>query len=364
MTKEELQRYSRHILLPEIGIHGQQTLAHARVLIVGIGGLGSPAALYLAAAGVGTLGLIDPDTVDRSNLQRQVLYGESNVGTSKVESAATRLRDLNPLVEVEIFSERLTKENALEIISQYDVVLDGTDNFETRYLVNDACVLTRTPNVFASIDQFSGQLSIFGSSSGPCYRCMYPEPPAAGTVLSCGEAGVLGVLPGVMGMLQATECLKLLLSIGEPLVGRILRYDALSMSFTEIKLKRDPSCPACGKEPSIRSLQDVDYLAYCAVEESVPEVTSNEFESSPHRWFLLDVREAEEYAADNLGGVLIPLGELADRLNELPLDREILVHCKSGVRSRKAVRILHQAGFINSRSLQGGIEAVRRAALP
>lgn len=358
LSNLERHRYSRHLLLPEVGAAGQQRLSRSRVLIVGLGGLGSPLAIYLAAAGVGHLGLVDDDVVDSSNLHRQPLHGTSDLGRPKLESGIDRLRDLNPYINVTPHHARLTSENALELIKQYDVVADGTDNFPTRYLVNDASVLLGVPNVHASVFRFEGQVSVFGAPGGPCYRCLYPEPPPPGLVPSCAEGGVLGVLPGTVGTLQATEVLKLLLGIGEPLVGRLLMYDALSAGFETLEVPRNPDCPLCGLSPSIRTL--VDYDAFCGL-EAVPEISVAELSarlgSKPPR--LLDVRDPEERAADSLGGAFIPLGQLAGRLEELDRSEELVVYCRSGVRSGQAVRLLLEQGFTGPRNLAGGLLAWR-----
>lgn len=355
----ERHRYSRHLLLPEVGTAGQQRLSESRVLIVGLGGLGSPLAIYLAAAGVGHLGLVDDDVVDASNLHRQPLHGTSDLGRQKSDSAIDRLKDLNPHIRITAHPARLTSENALGLIEQYDVVADGTDNFPTRYLVNDASVLLSVPNVHASVFRFEGQVSVFGAPGGPCYRCLYPEPPPPGLIPSCAEGGVLGVLPGTVGTLQATEVLKLLLGIGEPLVGRLLMYDALSASFEELEVRRNLDCPICGDLPSIRSL--VDYDAFCGLgavpEISVAELSTKLEESAPPR--LLDVREPEERETDSLGGAFIPLGQLAGRLDELDPGEELVVYCRSGVRSGQAVRLLLEQGFAHPRNLSGGIVAWR-----
>jgi molybdopterin/thiamine biosynthesis adenylyltransferase/rhodanese-related sulfurtransferase/molybdopterin converting factor small subunit len=369
LTHDEIQRYSRHLILPEVGMDGQRRLKAGRVLCIGAGGLGSPAALYLAAAGVGTIGVVDFDAVDASNLQRQILHGTPDVGRSKLQSARDRLTALNPEVHVETFETRLTSANALELFRDYDVILDGTDNFATRYLVNDACVLLRKPNAYGSIFRFEGQASVFATVGGPCYRCLYPEPPPPGLVPSCAEGGVLGVLPGVVGTIQATEAIKLILGAGTTLVGRLLLYDAWTMRFRELKLRRDPSCPVCGDHPTIKQL--IDYEEFCGVRPaaaqapgvSVPETTVEELKvrlDARTPLYLLDVREPHEYQISRIGGsTLIPLGQLAARLGELPAaseGREIIVHCKSGARSAKAVALLKEHG-IEARNLNGGILA-------
>ncbi len=370
LTPNELRRYQRHLTLPEVGVEGQKMLKAASVLLVGAGGLGSPLALYLAAAGVGRLGLVDFDVVDETNLQRQVLYGTKDVGRPKLASARDRLLDLNPYVQLDLHEIRLTSDNALALLADYDLAADGTDNFPTRYLVNDASVLTGTPNVYASIFQFEGQVSVFGLPEGPCYRCLYPEPPPPGLVPSCAEGGVLGILPGFVGTLQATEVIKLLLGVGEPLVGRLLLIDALSTTFRTLKVRKNPECPICGAHPTVTEL--IDYEAFCGLpangaapsaEQAVPEVTVHDLKA--HRDlgetpFVLDVRKPFEAEIASLGAdQLIPVEELADRLGEVQArrDQEIVVHCRSGVRSARAVRLLHEAGFTHAVNLQGGILA-------
>jgi adenylyltransferase/sulfurtransferase len=369
LSHEELRRYSRHLILPEVGLEGQKKLKNASVLLVGAGGLGSPLAMYLAAAGVGRLGLVDFDVVDESNLQRQLLHGTGDVGRAKLDSARDRIEDLNPHVQVDLHEVRLSSENALDIIRDYDIVADGTDNFPTRYLVNDACVLTGTPNVYASIFRFEGQVSVFATQDGPCYRCLYDEPPPPGLVPSCAEGGVLGVLPGTVGTLQATEVIKLICGIGEPLVGRLLLFDALSMRFRTLKLRKNPDCPVCGEHPTVTEL--IDYEAFCGIpqgngaapaEEAVPEMTVRELKAHLDAGtapFVLDVRKPYEYDIANLGAPLIPLDELPERLGELEANRSspLVVHCRSGVRSAKAVRLLKEAGFRNPINLKGGILA-------
>lgn len=365
LDRDELLRYSRHLILPEVGVEGQRRLKAARVLLVGAGGLGSPLALYLAAAGVGTLGLIDHDVVDVTNLQRQVLHGTSDIGRSKLASAADRMREINPHVKLELHETRLTSANALEILRDYDLVADGTDNFPTRYLVNDACVLLGIPNVYGSIFRFEGQVSVFATADGPCYRCLFREPPPPGLVPSCAEGGVLGVLPGLIGTLQATEVVKLILGVGEPLVGRLLLVDTLGPSFRTLKLRRDPTCPACGT----RELQElIDYEHFCGIttggelihsELTVPSITPLELAdrlASGGELTLLDVREQHEWDIAHLEGArLIPLGSLAESLDSLDPDAELVVHCKSGGRSAKAVRQLREAGFTHVLNLDGGI---------
>ncbi len=367
LSPSELQRYSRHLLLPEVGSEGQERLKAGRVLLVGAGGLGSPAAMYLAAAGVGTLGIVEFDRVDESNLQRQVLYGTADVGRSKLEAAQARIGDLNPLVRFQAHHERFVAANARRLVEAYDVVIDGTDNFPARYLVNDACVMTKTPNVYGSVSRFEGQAAVFAAPGGPCYRCLHPEPPAPGLIAACGDAGVLGVLPGLIGTIQAAEAIKLIVGIGRPLVGRLLLYDALSMRIREIALPRDPACPVCGDAPTIRELT-AEAGAACAPGPAVgagsigggQDMTATEYQ----RWrtegashFLLDVREPFEHERERIdGGVLIPLGELAGRFDELPTDRPIVVYCHSGARSAHAAAMLRSKGF-EAHNLEGGILA-------
>lgn len=361
LSREELIRYSRHLLLPEVGLDGQRKLKAARVLLVGAGGLGSPAALYLAAAGVGTLGIVDFDVVDITNLHRQILHGTSDVGRSKLESAISRLREVNPHVTVEPHETRLTSANALQIIRQYDVVVDGTDNFATRYLVNDACVLTNRPNVYGSIFRFDGQVSVFCTPDGPCYRCVYREPPPPGLVPSCAEGGVLGILPGIVGTLQATEALKLVLGIGEPLIGRLNLVDALGARLRTVRIAKDPSCPACGT----RELQQlIDYDAFCGVtdvpdEAPMLEITPRELAARLARAddvVLIDVREPYEHAIARIHGArLVPLGAFADAIPSLDRQRDIVIHCRSGARSATAVRQLQAAGFTRVWNVAGGI---------
>ena len=356
LTARERQRYSRHLLLPEIGEAGQRRLKAARVLCVGAGGLGSPAALYLAAAGIGTLGLVDFDVVDFSNLQRQIIHGTGDVGRSKLQSAQARIEALNPEVRVETFEARFSAANARTLVEAYDVIVDGTDNFPARYLVNDACVLYGKPNAWGSIFRFEGQAAVFAAPDGPCYRCLHPEPPPDGLVPNCAEAGVLGVLPGIIGTIQATEALKLILGIGEPLIGRFLIYDALKMRFRDLKLRKDPDCAICGSQPTITSLEE--YAAYCAPGAATDMTVSDlkariDAGSAP---FILDVREPSEAVICSLpGAVLIPLGELPRRLAELDPSAEIVVHCKSGARSARAVGLLREKGFTRASNLAGGI---------
>lgn len=363
LTHEEILRYSRHLLIPEIGLSGQQKLKDSHVLVIGAGGLSSPAALYLAAAGVGHIGLVDYDVVDSSNLQRQVLYGVSTLGHRKVQSAQARLQDLNPLIKITTYDEPFTSSNALQIAEPYDVILDGTDNFPTRYLSNDTAVILGKPNVYGAIYRFDGQVSVFDGRTGPCYRCIFPVPPPPGSVPTCAEGGVLGVLPGVIGSLQATEALKLLLGIGSSLSGRLLLYNALDMTFDSVHLRKNPSCPVCGEQPTIRAL--IDYEEFCGVPGHSADTGPEKDEISPVELatrlqssdppLLLDVREPHELEIARLpNAVLIPLGELAGRLSELDDRGEIVVFCKSGTRSRRALDILHSAGFATARHLRGG----------
>ncbi len=375
LTKEEVRRYSRHLILPEVGLAGQVKLKHARVLLIGVGGLGSPLALYLSAAGVGTLGLVDGDVVDETNLQRQVIHGTKDVGRPKLDSAADRIRDVNPNVQVEKHETMLSSANALGLFRQYDLVADGTDNFPTRYLVNDACVLTGKPNVYGSIFRFEGQASVFATRDGPCYRCLYPEPPPPGMVPSCAEGGVLGILPGIVGLLQANEVVKLILGIGTPLVGRLLLFDALAMSFRELRLRKDPGCPVCGPSPTVREL--IDYQAFCGIHPGddlapgdVRTITAQELKSrvdSGDPVAILDVREPQEFELCRIpNSVLVPLGELPSKLAELDSSRELVVHCRTGKRSLTAIELLKQAGFSPSRlvNLTGGIDAWARDVDP
>jgi adenylyltransferase/sulfurtransferase len=366
LSNEEIARYSRHLIMPEVALDGQKRLKQARVLTIGAGGLGSPLALYLAAAGVGTLGIVDFDVVDESNLQRQIIHGTSDLGRPKMESAREKIEDINPNVNVEAFEEALTSENALETFEDFDVVVDGTDNFPTRYLVNDACVITGKPNVYGSIFRFEGQASVFYAEEGPCYRCLYPEPPPPGLVPSCAEGGVLGILPGAIGTIQATETVKLLLGIGEPLIGRLLLYDALSMRFREMKLRKDPDCPVCGENPTVTEL--IDYQEFCGIPQAqqadqaddVPEITVRELKEkldNGQNVSVLDVREPHEYEVANIEARLIPLGELPERLIELDRDETLAVHCKTGARSARAVQLLKEAGFQNVYNVRGGITA-------
>jgi sulfur-carrier protein adenylyltransferase/sulfurtransferase len=366
LSKEEVLRYSRHLIMPEVGMEGQLKLKKAKVLLVGAGGLGAPLGLYLAAAGVGRLGIVDFDAVDFTNLQRQVTFGTSDVGRKKLEAARERLGNLNPSIQIDAYETHLTSENALDIVREYDLVADGTDNFPTRYLVNDACVLLGKPNVYGSIFRFEGQASVFGYPGGPCYRCLYPEPPPPGLVPSCAEGGVLGVLPGIIGSIQAMETLKLILGNGEPLVGRLLLFDALRMRFREMKLRKNPECPVCGEHRTITKL--IDYAEFCGIrgEEveakplDIPEITPRDLKARLDRGddiYILDVREPHEYQICNLRGHLIPLGDLPRRVSELDSSREIVAHCRSGKRSGEAVQFLQKAGFRRIWNLKGGILA-------
>jgi len=372
LSHEELLRYSRHLTLPDVGLDGQAKLGDARVLLIGAGGLGSPAALYLAAAGVGTLGLVDFDLVDRSNLQRQIIHGTSAIGTPKIESARARLRDVNPHVQVETFGERLTSGNALQILRGFDIVVDGSDNFPTRYLVNDACVLLGRPNVYGAVFRFDGQVSVFHAREGPCYRCLYAEPPPPELVPSCAEGGVLGVLPGVIGSLQALEAIKLIVGFGETLIGRLLLFDGRRMQFRELTLQKDPDCPVCGAHPTVTGL--IDYEAFCGVGAEghgtgdEVEITALELRRERDRkpdLVLLDVREPREADIAHIDGARnIPLRELPGRLAELSGHGEIVTLCHHGPRSLKAREILRGAGFANVRSLAGGIDAWAREVDP
>jgi adenylyltransferase/sulfurtransferase len=382
LSNDEIARYSRHLILPEVGMEGQQKLKAAKVLCVGTGGLGAPLAMYLAAAGVGTIGLVDFDTVDASNLQRQIIHSTATVGKLKVDSAEIMLKGLNPHLNVVKHNTMLTSANALEILKDYDVIADGTDNFQTRYLVNDACVLLGKPNAYASIYRFEGQASIFGAPDGPCYRCLYPEPPPPGLVPSCAEGGVLGILPGLLGVIQATETIKLILGIGEPLIGRLLLVDALGMSFRTLKLRKNPDCPVCGPNPTVTEL--IDYDQFCGIAppsqigplevardkavgdhpivDGIPQITVEELKrklDAKEDVFVLDVREPHEYLIANLGAPQIPVGEVERRVGELAAqkNREVVVHCRSGARSQKAALMLKQAGFTNVSNLAGGILA-------
>jgi sulfur-carrier protein adenylyltransferase/sulfurtransferase len=382
LTNEEIARYSRHLILPEVGMEGQQKLKAAKVLCVGTGGLGAPLALYLAAAGVGTLGLVDFDTVDASNLQRQIIHSTGTVGKLKVDSAEIMLKGLNPYMNIVKHNTMLTSANALEIFKDYDIIADGTDNFQTRYLVNDACVLTGKPNAYGSIFRFEGQASVFATKEGPCYRCLYPEPPPPGLVPSCAEGGVLGILPGLVGVIQATEVIKMILGIGDTLVGRLLLVDALGMNFRQLKLRKNPDCPACGTHPTVTEL--IDYDQFCGIEkpkelgplevaqakavadapvvDGIPQMTVEELKKkidAKENVFVLDVREPHEYPIANLGAPLIPVGSLAQRIGEIESHKndEVVVHCRSGARSQNAAQILKQAGFTNVSNLAGGVLA-------
>jgi molybdopterin/thiamine biosynthesis adenylyltransferase/rhodanese-related sulfurtransferase len=382
LTNEEIARYSRHLILPEVGMEGQQKLKAAKVLCVGTGGLGAPLALYLTAAGVGTIGLVDFDVVDESNLQRQIIHSQSTVGKLKVDSAEIMLKGLNKNVNVVKHNTMLTSANALEIFADYDVIADGTDNFQTRYLVNDACVLTGKPNAYGSIFRFEGQASVFATEEGPCYRCLYPEPPPPGLVPSCAEGGVLGILPGLVGVIQATEVIKLILGIGEPLIGRLLLVDALGMSFRTLKLRKNPDCPMCGTH-EIKEL--IDYDQFCGIAppaavgplevsshgnvdasanivDGIPQITVEELkrkQDAHEDFFLLDVREPHEVPIASLGAPLIPVGSIEQRLNEIAEHKndEVIIHCRSGARSQKAALALKAAGFTNVKNLAGGILA-------
>jgi molybdopterin/thiamine biosynthesis adenylyltransferase/rhodanese-related sulfurtransferase len=369
LSPEQTIRYSRHLIMPEIGEDGQSKLLAAKVLLVGAGGLGSPAALYLAAAGVGTLGVADFDVVDITNLHRQVLHSEDMVGRSKLDSARKRLNSLNSDVKVVTHETRLVADNALEILRDYDIVIDGSDNFATRYLVNDACVLLRKPNVYGSVQSFEGQASVFVPREGPCYRCLFPEPPPPGSVPSCAEAGILGILPGIVGLIQATECLKLILGKGRTLCGRLLLYDAMQMEFRSVRVRRSPDCPVCGEHPTITRL--IDYEGFCsgAIGSGFAVISARDLREKLERgddFVLVDVRNRDEYARANIpGSRLIPLPELAGRLDELAdaREREVIVHCQSGARSAQACAILRQAGFEKVANVSGGIVEWQRQAL-
>jgi sulfur-carrier protein adenylyltransferase/sulfurtransferase len=365
LSNDEILRYSRHLIMPEVGMEGQQKLKAARVLCIGAGGLGSPLALYLGAAGVGTLGIVDFDVVDYTNLQRQIIHSTSDVGRPKLQSAAEKLKAINPFLNLRTFETRLTSANALDLFRDFDIIADGTDNFPTRYLVNDACVLTGKPNVYGSIFRFEGQASVFATKEGPCYRCLYPEPPPPGLVPSCAEGGVLGILPGLVGVIQATETIKLILGRGDSLVGRLLLIDALGMKFRELKLRKNPECPVCGTHPTVKEL--IDYNEFCGIrgEEApvttdVPAITVEELKrklDAKEDIFILDVREPHEYDICNIKGYLIPVGDLPKRVSELDSSHEIIAHCRSGVRSAKAVNFLRAAGFKKVYNLTGGILA-------
>ncbi len=365
LTDEERNRYSRHILLPQIGEEGQEKLKRASALIIGVGGLGSPAAMYLAAAGIGRLGLVDFDTVDQSNLQRQILYGESVIGERKLDAAWKRLRDLNRNLRIETFNDRFSSRNALPLMEPYDLVLDGTDNFATRYLVNDACVMQRKPNVYASIYRFEGQVSVFDATRGPCYRCLYPDPPPANLVPNCAEGGVLGVLPGVIGSLQATEAIKLIAGAGEPLIGRMLLFDALTSTFRTLKLAKNPNCKVFGPDPEIRQL--VEYEEYCAPMNNM-EITVRELSDRLERGespLLLDVREPHEWSAGHLENAKhIPMRQIPAQIDSLSRDDEIIVYCRSGSRSANVQQYMLQAGFKKVKNLAGGLIAWAREVDP
>ena len=368
LTQDQINRYSRHLLLPEVGVEGQEKICDSKVLLIGTGGLGSPLALYLAAAGVGNLGLIDFDVVDLSNLQRQVAHGESTVGKLKVDSAKARIADLNSSINVTTYNTRLSSENVMEIFADYDIIVDGTDNFPTRYLASDACVLLKKPYIYGCILRFEGQASVFDSRVGPCYRCLYPEPPPPGLVPSCAEGGVIGILPGIVGLIQANEVIKLVLGKGESLVGRLLLFDALSMKFREMKLRKDKACPICGDNPTITEL--IDYEEFCGIRPVEESANDAEMEiaveqvkqmlDSGHGFKLIDVREPSEYEICKIAqATLIPLGDIEakdpEKLNGLSPDEEIVLHCKAGVRSMKALKVLEEMGFSNLKSMRGGI---------
>ena len=368
LTQDDLSRYSRHLILPEVGVEGQRKLKAARVLCVGTGGLGSPLALYLAAAGVGTLGLVDFDVVDASNLQRQIIHSTADIGRKKLDSAEEKLKALNPALNVVKHDTLLSSANALNILKDYDVIADGTDNFPTRYLVNDACVLLGKPNAYGSIFRFEGQASVFATEDGPCYRCLYPEPPPPGLVPSCAEGGVLGILPGLIGVIQATEAIKLILGIGEPLIGRLLLVDALKLRFRELKLRKNPECPVCGAHPTVTRL--IDYEQFCgilpetteeqAVKNGIPQLSVKELKrrmDAGEKLFILDVREPFEYQIANIGGKLIPQNEVAQHIGEIDRNQEIIVQCKSGGRSQRIAEFLKQSGYPNVANLAGGILA-------
>jgi len=368
LTTDDLSRYSRHLILPEVGMEGQRRLKAARVLCVGTGGLGSPLALYLTAAGIGTLGLVDFDVVDSSNLQRQIIHSTKDIGRKKIDSAEEKLSALNPAINIVKHETMLTSANALDILKDYDIVADGTDNFPTRYLVNDACVLLGKPNVYGSIFRFEGQASVFATEAGPCYRCLYPEPPPPGLVPSCAEGGVLGILPGLVGVIQATEVIKLILGKGDSLVGRLLLVDALNMRFRELKLRKNPECPVCGTNPTVTAL--IDYEHFCGivpetpqeknVKNGIPQLTVKELKArrdAGQDVFLLDVREPYEYQIAQIGGTLIPQNDVPNRLAEIPRDREIVVQCRSGARSQRIAEFLKQSGYTQVVNLAGGILA-------
>jgi adenylyltransferase/sulfurtransferase len=368
LTTEDLSRYARHLILPEVGMEGQQKLKAARVLCVGTGGLGSPLSLYLTAAGIGTLGLVDFDVVDSSNLQRQIIHSTKDVGRKKLDSATEKLNALNPSVRIVKHETMLTSANAMEIFKDYDIVADGTDNFPTRYLVNDACVLSSKPNVYGSIFRFEGQASVFATEQGPCYRCLYPEPPPPGLVPSCAEGGVLGIMPGIIGVIQATEVIKLILGKGESLIGRLLLVDTLTMRFRELKLRKNPQCPVCGSNPTVTQL--LDYQHFCGIvpetpeektmKNGIPQLAVKELKrriDAGEDVYILDVREPFEYRIAQIGGKLIPQNDVPNRLVEIDRDREVIVHCHSGVRSQRIAEFLKQAGYLRVVNLVGGIQA-------
>ena len=368
LSTDDLSRYSRHLILPEVGMEGQRRLKAARVLCVGTGGLGSPLALYLTAAGIGTLGLVDFDVVDSSNLQRQIIHSTKDIGRKKIDSAEEKLSALNPAINIVKHETMLSSANALEIMKDYDIVADGTDNFPTRYLVNDACVLLGIPNVYGSIFRFEGQASVFATKAGPCYRCLYPEPPPPGLVPSCAEGGVLGILPGLVGVIQATEVIKLILGKGDSLVGRLLLVDALNMRFRELKLRKNPECPVCGTKPTVTAL--IDYEHFCGIvpetpqeknlKNGIPQITVKELKArrdAGEDVFLLDVREPYEFQIAQIGGKLIPQNDVPQRLTEIPRDREVVVHCRSGARSQRIAEFLKQSGYTQVVNLAGGILA-------
>lgn len=381
LSHEEVQRYSRHLIMPEVGMAGQKKLKAASVLLIGAGGLGSPLAMYLAAAGIGRIGLVDYDVVDYTNLQRQIIHGTKDIGRPKLQSAKETMLDINPHVQVDTYEVPLTSANALEILEPYDVIIDGTDNFPTRYLTNDACVLLGKPNVYGSIFRFEGQLSIFYAEEGPCYRCLFPEPPPPGLVPSCAEGGVLGILPGTVGAMQATEAIKLILGIGESMIGRLLLYDALNMEFTEVQLRKNPNCPVCSENPTLTEL--IDYEQFCgmpahdrslylASEEgaAVPQITPRELKErldSGEEFFILDVREPHEWQISNLsrlGAKLIPKGQVVERMNELDTAQEMVVQCRTGARSADVIRELKKHGFKKMFNLEGGINQWAREVDP
>jgi len=368
LTTDDLSRYSRHLILPEVGMEGQRRLKAARVLCVGAGGLGSPLALYLTAAGIGTLGLVDFDVVDASNLQRQIIHSTKDIGRKKLDSAVEKLTALNPAIRIVKHETMLTSANALEILKDYDIVTDGTDNFPTRYLVNDACVLTGKPNVYGAVFRFEGQASVFATEQGPCYRCVYPEPPTPGQAPNCAESGVLGILPGLVGMIQATEVIKLILGKGESLIGRLLLIDVLAMRFRELQLRKNPECPVCGSHPTVTEL--IDYQQFCGIapetpkentlKNGIPQISVKELKrriDAGEDVYLLDVREPYEHKIAQIGGKLIPQNEVPQRLAEIDRDREVIVHCRSGVRSQRIAEFLKQAGYPRVVNLAGGILA-------